>query len=95
MSEIRGIKCTRYHLGSDGRGTCDTNCQWWHDGYACPFWVDEKEWETNKDRWNKGITIDEFAKEHNVEIIIDKTKNEVKPLPFDILILVEKSRRER
>ena len=71
MPEVRGVTCTRYHGGIDGEGTCDTRCQWWVTGYACPYWVDdEADYEIDEARWNKGITIKEFAREHGIEITI-------------------------
>ena len=27
-----GYECTAYFRGKDGKGTCDTDCQWWNDG---------------------------------------------------------------
>lgn len=30
-----GYECTAYFKGIDGRGTCDTKCQWWHEK-GCP-----------------------------------------------------------
>ena len=29
------FECTNYFLGIDGKGTCDTGCQWWKDGCPC------------------------------------------------------------
>jgi len=87
MPEVRDVKCTRYHRGIDGKGTCDTRCQWWTDGYACPYWVSEEEWEANEDRWKKGYTIGDFAKDHSIEITIDENANRPKPAPIQILIM--------
>lgn len=74
MTEVKGVICYRYYRGIDGRGTCDTDCQWWIDGFACPFWVDEEEWEEKQDRWQKGITIEEFAKNYGIEIRVGERK---------------------
>ena len=27
-----GFECTAYFRGKDGKGTCDTDCQWWQGG---------------------------------------------------------------
>ena len=89
MPAVRGIECSRYHRGIDGNGTCDTRCQWWVKGHACPFWVGEEEWEANKERWNKGITIEEFAKEHGIEVTIDYEANQPKPSSVQVLIMGE------
>jgi len=39
-----GYECTSYFKGIDGLGTCDTECQWWHDG-ACPCAKGSKSWD--------------------------------------------------
>ncbi len=39
--DIKGVKCNAYFGGKDGLGTCNTDCQWWHDGYlelGCIAW---------------------------------------------------------
>lgn len=95
MPEVQGVECTRYHRGIDGEGTCDTRCQWSREGYACPFWVDEVEWEANKDKWNAGITIEKFAKDHGIEITIDHSANQPKPSPIQVLIMCEQEEEER
>lgn len=30
-----GFICTAYFMGRDGKGTCDTCCQWWNNGCPC------------------------------------------------------------
>jgi hypothetical protein len=48
MVLVEGVECTNYFKGSHSIGDCDTSCQWFLDGMACPFWLDEKEYESNK-----------------------------------------------
>ena len=31
-----GYTCTTYFRGKDGKGTCNTGCQWWNDDNECP-----------------------------------------------------------
>lgn len=38
-----GYECTAYFEGSDGMGTCDTDCQWWFG--LCPAAKGSKEWD--------------------------------------------------
>ena len=44
-------KCTTYFKGIDGKGTCDDQCQWWHNGCPCakghPDWDGEEYHLTN------------------------------------------------
>lgn len=44
MVKIEGYKCLAYFRGSDGCGTCDTECQWYVEGSSCPWWLTEEEW---------------------------------------------------
>ena len=70
--KIEGVKCLRYHRGIDGEGTCDTECQWFVEGYACPFWISEEEWKRDRELWREGMTIEEFEKRYGKKIRIDK-----------------------
>ena len=47
MTEVKGYKCHAHFRGSDGNGTCDTDCQWYHDGVPCVMWTPEKYWGKN------------------------------------------------
>jgi hypothetical protein len=38
-----GYECTNYFGGSDGEGTCDTECQWWQG--CCPCAKGSPEWD--------------------------------------------------
>jgi hypothetical protein len=46
MSET-GFECTAYFRGRDGRGTCDTECQWWNDG--CNMAKGSEHWDGEED----------------------------------------------
>ena len=35
------IECTNYFRGKDGKGTCDSECQWWKDGCPCAKGTDK------------------------------------------------------
>lgn len=52
--KVKGKTCYAYFRGSDGKGTCDTDCQWWIAEYfnnfrGCPMWIDRKKWDTKDD----------------------------------------------
>ena len=32
-----GYFCSAYFGGKDGKGTCNTKCQWWNDDEDCPY----------------------------------------------------------
>jgi len=46
-----GYECTAYFKGRDGKGTCDTECQWWNDG-ACPCAKGSMRWD-GKEHYEK------------------------------------------
>lgn len=39
--DIEGVRCNASFAGKDGLGTCNTDCQWWHESYlenGCVMW---------------------------------------------------------
>ena len=44
MTLVQDHKCLAYFGGKDGKGTCDTACQWFSDGHDCPWWFTEEQW---------------------------------------------------
>jgi len=41
MTKVEGKKCYAYFGGEDGKGTCDTECQWYIKDVDCPAWKKE------------------------------------------------------
>ena len=62
-------ECTAYFKGIDGLGSCDDECQWWHNG-ACPCAKGSKEWDgkntiqKTKKRWKRQMPIWNKIREH-------------------------------
>ncbi len=54
--KIKKWKCTGYFEGKDGKGTCDTTCQWYHKE-GCPCAKGSKLWDGKEHytRENKNV----------------------------------------
>jgi len=52
MSEVAGVECTNYFRGIDGRGTCDTECQWFIGKEKCPCSKGTEAWD-GKEHYTK------------------------------------------
>ena len=61
-SIVKGHKCHAYFAGRDGKGTCDTQCQWYVKDSDCPMWVKREDWDTEKDPYREAILIGDFDK---------------------------------
>ena len=52
MSKVDGVECTNYFRGIDGRGTCDTECQWYVGKDKCPCSKGTEAWD-GKEHYTK------------------------------------------
>lgn len=45
MTVVKDRICHAYFRGGDAEGRCNTDCQWWVDGWPCEMWIPEKYWD--------------------------------------------------
>ena len=47
MTTVKGRTCHAHFRGRDGKGTCDTDCQWYTGAGPCPMLIPRELWDND------------------------------------------------